>query len=655
MFSRLRGIFLAALAAMTLVACGGGADDGDLRDITQEVLDYYAEHPDFFGFATPADIPEGLVWENGMDLPDLGSPDAIKGGIQYGSIQDFPRTLRHVGPDSNGSFRTWILDDVSIGLVGLHPDVEGGLYPGLGREWAVDEENRTVYVRLDPDARWSDGVPVTADDFLFMFFFFQSEYIVAPWYNNYYGVGTTYTNITKYDDHTISISLRDAKPDMKERALRLGAVPQHFYRELGDDFVDRYQWRFVPTTGPYVIRDQDLNRGRSIALTRLEDWWAADKKFYQNRYNVDRIQLNVIRDSNNVFESFRRGDIDMYGLNLAEFWYEKLPDNDPDVVNGYIHKSVFYNQRPRPNFGLWINTSRPLLNNRDVRVGIQYATNWDLVINSFFRGDFSRLNTASDGYDDFSHPDITARPFDIDLALEHFARAGFTERGRDGILVNEDGRRLAFTLSTGYEALRDVLTILREEAARAGLEFRIEVLDSTAGWQKVQEKQHDIFFSAFNISLEMYPRFWDFYHSDNAYDQAFLEDGSVNPDRQIKVQTNNLEVLANREFDEMIDRYVNSSDYDEMLELAHRMQEFHYDYASFVPGYVQDFFRLGHWRWVRFPEFFNHRQAGSAGELHVHWIDTEMKEETLAARRAGRSFEPQIQVFDQFRMAELEQ
>lgn len=639
----------ACLLALFLAACGGGSEDVTVRDNTEEVQAYYAMYPDFFRFRTPADLPADLVWENGMDLPDLGSPDAKKGGTQFGAIQDFPRTLRHIGPDSNGSFRPWILDDVTLSLAGQHPDIEDTSYPQLAQEWAVDEETSTVYARLDPAARWSTGEPVTVDDFLFMFFFFQSEYIVAPWYNNFYGIGQTYQNITKYDDHTLSIQLSESKPDLRNRVLALSPVPRHFYKELGDDFVERYQWRFVPTTGPYVIHDEDLVQGRSITLTRLDNWWAKDKKFFRNRYNPDRIVLNVIRDTNNVFEAFKRGDLDQFALNLAEHWYEKLPDTDTDVANGYIHKSVFYNQRPRPTYGLWINTARPLLDNREIRLGINYATNWDLVISNFYRGDYARMRTSSDGYGEFSHPTLTARPYDIDMALEHFANAGFTQRGPDGILVNAEGQRLAFTLSTGYEALRDILTILREEAARAGLEFRIEVLDQTAGWHKVQEKQHDIFFSAFGVGVEMFPRFWETYHSVNAYDQAFLPDGSVNPNRQVKVQTNNLESLAEPEFDRMIEQYDRSGDKQEMIDLAHRMTQFHHDHASFVPGFVQDFYRVGHWRWMKYPEFFNHKQSGNAGELFVHWIDEELKAETQAARRDGRTFEPEINVYDQYR------
>jgi microcin C transport system substrate-binding protein len=437
---------------------------------------------------------------------------------------------------------------------------------------------------------------------------------------------------------------------MHYRTLNLSPTPQHFYKELGDDYVERYQWLFVPTTGAYEVRDEDIRKGRSIALTRVKNWWAKDKKFWRYTYNPNKIHLSIIRDTPKVFEAFRRGDLDQFGLNLGEYWYEKLPDDEPDVQNGYIHKTIFYNQRPRPTFGLWMNSSRPFLDNLDIRIGINYATNWDLVIEKFFRGDFGRLNTVSDGYGEFSHPTLEARPFDIDKALAHFASAGFSERGPDGILVNEQGHKLAFTLTTGYEALKDILTILKEEAKKSGLELRIEVLDGTAAWKKVQEKKHDIQFSAFGVALEMYPRYWETYHSVNAYDKAFLEDGSVNPERKLKTQTNNLEAIAVPEIDDMINRYRSSSDKQEMIDLANRLDETLHEYASFVPGYKQSFYRVGYWRWVRYPDDFNMKHSSGAGRYFVHWIDTDMKKATREARKSGKTFPVSINVFDQYKV-----
>ncbi len=315
---------------------------------------------------------------------------------------------------------------------------------------------------------------------------------------------------------------------------------------------------------------------------------------------------------------------------------------------GYINKTVFYNQRPRPSYGLYINTSRPLLDNLDVRIGINYATNWDLVIEKFFRGDYVRMNTANEGYGESSHPTLRARPFDIQQAQESFAKAGFQQRGPDGILVNGEGQRLAFTLTTQSEALKDILTILKEEAQKAGLEFRIEVLDETAGWKKIQEKQHEIAFTAFAHFLEEFPRFWEGYHSDNAYDQAFLPDGSVNPDRKLETQSNNLESFAVLEVDTLIAQFDLATSADEKMRLSHRIAELHHDYASFVPGYVQPFYRVGYWRWVQWPENFSSKHSEASTPLFVHWIDEELRAETLAARKSGQKFPPQIRVFDQF-------
>lgn len=636
---------------LLLSACGepeqgDSADLASLIDNTAEVEADYAADPGFYRFKSLADLPEGLVWENGAGLPEVGSPEARKGGTQYGALDDFPRTLRLMGPDSNGSFRPFILDDVVLNMAHLHPDTLDH-FPGLATEWALEPETGTVYIRLDPEARWSDGVPVTADDYFFMFWLYRSPYIRAPWYNNWYS--SMYTNITRYDDYTISITAATAKPDFADRVLGLSPQPQHFYKEVGEDFTERYQWRFTPTTGAYVVREEDIKKGRSIALTRLDNWWARDKKHFRYRYNPDRIQLNVIRDAAKTFEAFKRGDIDQFGLNLAEYWYEKLPDSDPAVQAGYIAKSVFYNQYPRSPMGLWINTAQPLLDDLNVRLGIQHASNWQLVIDNYFRGDAERQSTASEGFIDFSHPTLQAREFDIEKAQAYFAAAGFSERGADGILVNDAGQRLAFTLSTGYQVLADVLTILKQEAAKAGLEFRVEVLDGTSGWKQVQEKKHDISLTGFGGFLEMYPRYWEHYHSDNAYDDAFLEDGSVNPERQIKTQTNNLETFAVFEMDQLIEQYRASGDYDTMVELSHQMQELHHEHASFVPGYFQPSFRIGHWRWVRYPDYFTHKHAPSAGELWVHWIDTDIKREIQEARKSGKTFPPELRVYDQWR------
>ncbi len=660
-------------AALYLAACGpkdpnstssspssSGATPATAPDNTAEVQAYYAARPDFFVFKTPADLPPDLAWTDGGEFPEIGSPERKRGGTFNGRIQDFPRTLRVLGPDSNSAFRGYLQDDNIVGFGMLHPDVPGPhrYIPGLASAWAVDASAKTIYVRIDPAARWSDGPPVTTDDVFFLFWFNQSAYIQAPWYNNWFGIGEKYTRVTRYDDRTFSISIKDMRPDYLKYVLGLAPAPRHFYREVGDDFVTRYNWRFVPTTGPYVLTDAELKRTATnrnhITFTRLADWWANEKPGYRHRYNPAEIRLRVIRETTTAWEAFLAGELDHFGMNLAEYHYDRLPESHPYVARGLIHKSTFYNDVPRATYGLWMNTARPLLADREIRLGIQYASNWQLVLDQYFRRDYARLNTTADGYGDMSHPTLRARPFDLAKAAEHFTRAGYAQRGPDGILRNARGERLSVTLTTGYEALAPLLTILQQEARKAGLDFQVEVLDSSAAWKKIQEKNHDIAFSAFGVGVELYPRYWETYHSINAYDQPYLADGRTpNPERKPKVQTNNLQSLAIPELDPLIDRYESSENLDDMRAMARTMEEILYEDASFSPGFKMPFYRSATWRWLGFPETLGTRYSNGALESSVHWIDESKKPETLSARRdESKSFPSSVRIHDQWKPKE---
>lgn len=631
---RIRPLACAGLAVLTALLLASGCAKKKTAEASRNIYPiaeaYYKAHPKFFIFAKPSDLPKDLVWHDGHNVPTFASPNAIRGGTLNGFINDFPRTLRIVGPDANGSFRPYILDYNDLTLVMQQPNT-GQYFPALARAWAYGKDGRTMYFKLDPAARFSDGEPVTAEDYLFAFFFFRSKYIVDPWSNNYYT--TFFSHIIRYDKYTIAITWKEPKPDLEDKLGSIYPIPEHYFKDLGDDYVQRYQWRMQPTTGPYVILPQDIHKGVSIDLTHVKNWWAENLRFFRHRFNFDRIHLQVIRDPSKAFEDFKRGNLDTFGLSLPDYWYDKLPDSSPLVQDGYIHKVTFYNEVPRPTFGLYINEAMPLLNNRDIRVGINYATDFALVDKTFFHGDFVRMQTSADGYAQVPFPHIHARPFSIPKALEYFAKAGFTKRGPDGILVNDKGQRLAFTITTGYANLRDVLTILKQQAAKAGLDFRIEVLDNTTAWKKIQEKQDQIAFTAFATPVERYPRYWEEFDSVNAN----------------KPQTNNLTNTDIPALDKLIDKYRKASTMDQIRKLAVKMETIVHHDAAFVPGFDMPFYRVGFWRWVRWPKGFNVRLSTGPGEFGLEWIDPKIKAETLAARAAGRTFPPVIKVYDQWR------
>lgn len=61
---------------------------------------------DYIQFKTPADIPADLKWEDGLDNPEIGDPNAKKGGVlRQWAPGSYPDTFRPNGPNSNSGFR----------------------------------------------------------------------------------------------------------------------------------------------------------------------------------------------------------------------------------------------------------------------------------------------------------------------------------------------------------------------------------------------------------------------------------------------------------------------------------------------------------------------------------------------------------------------
>lgn len=606
--------------------------------LDQEKWEFRLGLGDFLKIGSPEDVPADLVWENGMDQPEIGDPAAKKGGALRRFIPTFPPTIRPFGGNANNSFRGDLYDYIDMALVTFHPETME-MIPGLAKEWATSTDGRTIYFRIDPEARYSDGVQVKAKDFLISVYLRVSDNIVNPYHKQYYRENIA--QIAMYDDLTLSISLPEAKIYAPAIAGAATPSPPHFYSEYGPDYEQRYQWRFPPTTGAYELLPEDIVKGVSITQTRVKNWWARDRKYYKHRFNPDKLVHTVVRDESKAFELFRAGELDTFFLTQPQLWYEKS-EVDP-VYKGYIERATFYNKYPKVPRGLYLNVSKPPLDNLDVRTGIQHAMNWQKVIDVMFRGDYQRLNAFNEGFVTFSDPSIVARPFSIDAARAAFARAGYTEEGRDGILTKPDGTRLSVSVTYPAVPLIDrIFAILREEAKTCGFELRLDGLEYTVAYKKEMQKQHEMALGSWLIGPPV-PDFHQFLHSTNAID----EKGNLKP------QTNNTFAWHRADTDILSERVRTAGTADELRDAAWKLQRIMHDEAIFVPGYTVDFVRIGYWRWVKWPYCettrFSPPVVYDPHEVFVFWIDEEVKRETMAARRSGKSFGETTRTIEDYR------
>jgi microcin C transport system substrate-binding protein len=589
------------------------------------------EMGDYFQFKTEADLPTNLIWQNGMEQPEIGDPASKKGGTFRYFISSFPPTIRPFGPNSNNSFRGELYDNIEVGLIELHPET-GEVIPGVAKEWAYGEDNKTVFFRLHPDAAYNDGVPVKAKDFMWWVYLRASDNVVTPWFKQY--LREQFAQFTTYGEGIIAITLPEPKPKLAYYA-NVPPSPPHFYEEYGPDYKTRYQWKIPPTTAAYTVKPGDLVKGVSITLSRVNDWWAKDKKFFKYRFNVDRLRYTVVRDRSKAWELFRAGEIDYFPITLPEYWYQK--SEMPPVFNGYVERYTWYNRFPRIPWSLYLNSAKPPLDNKDVRLGICYAANWQKVIDVVFRGDATRLPGWTKGYGRFDNPKVMARPFSITKAKEHFAKAGYSvDKDNDGILDHANGQRLEVILTCSNNPTRKaMMLILQEEARKAGLDLVLDFLDHTVVYKKEMQKEHQAVFSGWGFRPP-YPRYFEYFHSNNAYDEQ----------GQLKHNTNNVFSFKDDRMDQLASAYRNARSEDELEEYAHEMQQIIHDSGVYVPGYMMEFVRVGCWRWVRWPDCESTEFCPPSYyvpfESYVYWIDEDVKRETEAAKRSGKIF-PEVE------------
>jgi microcin C transport system substrate-binding protein len=555
-------------------------------------------------------LPKGLTWRSNDKEPIFASRDAEKGGIYRTFLLTWPHTFRYVGPDSNSSFRSAINAN-RMGLVDLHPNT-GKFVPALAREWAFGRNGRTVYYRLDPDARWSDGQPVTVDDFIFTLEFMRSPHIHAPWYNEYYS--KWFEKIIKYDDHTMAVVGKKKKPDLLYY-YGLSPTPRHYYRKIEKGWVEKYNWAVPPNTGPYRV--SQYRRGRWIRFSRKKDWWAQDRKFYRGRYNVDEIVYRVIRDENAAWEYFRRGKLDSYSVTQPSDWHKRC--DIPEIKTyGWIHRRWVYNDKPRPDLAIFLNQDHPLFQDRNVRYGIAHSLNVRKVIEEVLYNDYTRLEHIATGYGKYSNDRIKARRFDLRKADYYFQRAGWKTRGDDGIRV-KDGKRLSFRLSYSRRTHEDRMVVMKNEAERAGVQIRLQLMDRSAHYKEVLGRKHEAAYSGWSASFR--PQFWGQYHSVNLKEE----------------QSNNITATRNPVIDRLIESYREATRVRKRRYFSRRIQKQIHREGATITMYHVPYFREAYWAFWRFPEVMSTKRSES---LFLHnglfWFDPEKKKEVEQSRRENK-------------------
>ena len=492
---------IAAAAALSLTLAGAaGADGHGIALYGEPALPADYQH---LPQANP-DAPKGGAFSDGQ----VGSFDSLNPHILQGRV---PWQLRFVAYES---------------LLGRAYDEPFTLYGLLAERVEVNEDQTAITFALHPDARFSDGTPVTVDDVIWSWNILGQEGANGRYRSAFARV----SSVEATGEREVTFTIPE--PD-RELLMTLGLRPimkaaQYEGREEAFFASGTEEWPI--SSAPYVITDVDP--GRYVELTRNEDYWGADLPFRRGTDNVDTIRMEFFGDATAHFEAFKAGELSTMRETNAARWAR---DYDfPAVQDGRVVLSEVPHQRPSGMTGLVMNTRRDLFDDWRVRQAMIEAFNFEYVNGVLNAGGQPRITSY------FSNSPLGMEageaqgrvaeliaPFADDLppgALEGYAlpvtegeasdrrglrratalleEAGYAI-GDDGRLRDPDGMAVEFEilLPQGSSEVQSLVDIYLESLERLGLFPTVAAIDSAQFKERQQAFDFDMIWYQWGLSL----------------------------------------------------------------------------------------------------------------------------------------------------------
>jgi microcin C transport system substrate-binding protein len=463
--------------------------------------DDYPVFPDADAGADPA-VPAdqggkgftGQGWETNTSYDLIGDPRSVKGGLLRRAMPDFPTTLRYWGP--NVTVWNYTLQTIAYEtLLELHPTTLEYI-PSVATHWQISDDKKTFRFRINPNARWSDGTPLTSDDVIASWKLATDKGLQDP---------TRFVTYSKLAEPVAEskyiVSVKAATESWQNFlyfTTELFLYPAHVLKDVtGAAYIKTYNYKMLPGSGPFMIAEQDIDKGKTIRVKRRQDYWAAGHRRNAGRDNFDEILEVVVRDRGLEFEMFKKGELDYYHVNRASMWVQDL--DYPNIKRGLNQKRKIFNHNPQGLQGLALNMRREPLNDLRVRKALQHLFPRETLIKEVMFDQYLLSDSIYPGSTN-EGPNNDKLRFDPAKAIQLLAEAGFKDRDSSGRLVR-NGRPLSLTVLY-YDKVSSerLLTPYQEELRKVGITLDLRLLTWETMIKLLDERNFDIVYVAYTGS-----------------------------------------------------------------------------------------------------------------------------------------------------------
>jgi microcin C transport system substrate-binding protein len=463
---------------------------------------------------------------------DFVNPDAPKGG-----------TFRQSGLGSYDSLNPFINKGVAADDVGIiydtltrhsmdEPFTEYGLLAG---KIEVASDRSWVRFYLRPEARFSDGQAVTADDVVFSF-----ETLIkdgGPQYKAYYA---DVAKVTAEDPQRVRFDFKHG--NNRELPLILGqlaVLPKHWWatRDFNKGNLD------IPLgSGPYQIGK--LEPGRSIRYERVKDWWGKDLAVNRGFYNFDSLVVDYYRDGSVALEALKAEQFDFWLEVSAKNWATAY--NTPAVNDGRLIKEEIVNHNPTGMQGFVFNIRKPIFQDRRVREALGLLLDFEWTNKQLFNGAYTRTQSYFDNSElaasglpssdelkvlEPLRNKLEPRVFTESFTPPHSDASGIIREQQrrayqllqeagwrivDDQMVDTDGQPVKFEFLLAQIDFERVLLPFKRNLADLGIALEIRRVDVSQYITRLRSRDYDMIVGGFGQSSSPGNEQREYWHSSSA-------------------------------------------------------------------------------------------------------------------------------------------
>lgn len=538
-----------------------------------------------------------------VSLP-YANPDAPKGGrIVFANTGGFD-TLNPFVTKGTPPWQWRFLGYES--LMGRSLDEPFTLYGLLAESVKTAPDRSWVEFTLRPEAKFSDGSPVTVEDVIWSY-----ETLGTKGHLRYRGFWGQVDQIESVGERGIRISFNNDNPEL---ALLAGMRPILKKAQWdGADFANAPLAEIPVGSGPYTVAAFDA--GRSVTLQRNPDYWGANIPFRRGTMNFDQIVLEFFGDASVAFEAFKAGTVTVMRETNADSWATQY--DFPAVARGDVVKSELSHGRPTGMTGFVMNSRRAPLDDWRVRDALLHAFNFEFINDTVTGGSQPRINSYFDNSELGMRPgpaegavrDLLL-PFQDTLppgAIEGYAlpESDGTARNRgnlrraadlltqagwpvvDGQRRGADGQPLTLTvvLRQGDTDSQGIVNIYAQALERLGIALRIDRVDNAQ--YAAREASQDFDITTFRRDLSLSPG-----------NEQRLYWGSAQADQP---GSRNLMGVKSPAVDAMIDALLGASDHAGLVAATRALDRVLMAGRYVIPLWQYDTDRIAHARQLAFP------------------------------------------------------